>query len=103
MTMATERVTERDDGVTRERVTEAGRADTVVVERRGGGFGAVLGAIALVVLIAIVAVFLLNQNRQGDVQTAAISDAAENVSSAATDAASSVSGAAERAADSVQR
>jgi len=100
--MATERVTERDDGVTRERVSEHG-ADTVVIERRGGGVGAVLAAIAVVAVIALVAVFLINQNRRDDVETAAITNAAESVGSAASTAASNVSEAADRAADSVAR
>jgi hypothetical protein len=101
--MATERITERDDGVTRERVTESGGSSPVIVERSGGGFGAALAAIAVVVLIAIVAVFLVNQNRHEAVRTAAIDNAAESVGDAASGAASSVSNAADRAADSLSR
>lgn len=101
--MASERITERDDGVTRERVTESGADRPVVIERRGGGFGAALAAIAVVVLVAIVALFLVNQNRQGEVQTAAIGHAADSVGDAASSAASNVSNAADRAADTVAR
>ena len=98
--MATERVTERDDGVTAERTIE--RQDTggtTVVERRGGGgMGTILALVALVALVAIVAYFLMNANRQDAVRTEAVSDAAASVADSASNAAENVSDAAQRAA-----
>ena len=96
--MATERVTERNDGVTSERTVE--RQDTggtTVVERRGGGLGGILALVAVVALVAIVAYFLMNMNRQEAAETQAITGAAENVGEAAQDAANSVANAAEKA------
>jgi flagellar basal body-associated protein FliL len=96
--MATERVTERTDGVTAERTVE--RQDTggtTVVERRGGGMGGILALVAVVALVAIVAYFLMNMNRQEAAETAAVTNAAENVGEAAQDAANSVANAAEKA------
>ena len=96
--MATERVTERSDGVTAERTVE--RQETggaTVVERRGGGLGGVLAAVAVIALVAIVAWFLLNANRQNAVETDAVADAASSVASSASNAADSVSDAANQA------
>jgi hypothetical protein len=94
--MATERITERSDGVTAERTVERG-GETTVVERSGGGMGTALVALAVIAVLAIVAFFVIQSNRQGEIQTAAISDAAssvgnaaENVGDAAQDAAKSV-------------
>ena len=95
--MATERVTERNDGVTAERTVE--RQDTggtTVVERRGGGMG-ILALVALVALVAIVAYFLLNANRQEAVRTEAVTDAAASVAESAEGAAGSVADAAREA------
>ena len=96
--MATERVTERSDGVTAERTVERQDGGTTVVERRGGGAGTILAVVALVALVAIVAYFLMNANRQEALQTDAVADAASSVSESASNAAESVSNAAERAA-----
>ena len=102
--MATERVTERDDGVTAERTIE--RQDTggtTVVERRGGGgAGTILAIVALIALVAIVAYFLMNANRQEALQTDAVTDAAASVSESASSAAENVSEAAERAVPPAQ-
>ena len=95
--MATERVTERTDGVTAERTVE--RQDTggtTVVERRGGGMG-VLALVALVALVAIAAYFFLNANRQEAVRTEAVTDAAASVAESAEGAAGSVAEAAREA------
>ena len=101
--MATERVTERDDGVTAERTVE--RQDTggtTVVERRGGGAGTILAIVALIARVAIVAYFLMNANRQEALQTDAVTDAAASVSESASNAAENVSEAAERAVPPAQ-
>lgn len=92
-----ERVTERTDGVTAERVTETG-GGTVVVERGGGsGVGLIVG---LVLLIAVVigAVYLFNQNNRENAKTDAVTQAAKDVGGAAKD----VGDAAQDAAKKVQ-
>lgn len=91
-----ERVTERTDGVTAERVTETG-GSTVVVERGGGGTGLIIG---LVLLIAVVigAVYLFNQNSRENAKTDAVTQAAKDVGGAAKD----VGDAAQDAAKKVQ-
>lgn len=81
----------------------AAAPNVTVVERRGGGFGAAMLALAIVVIIAIVGVFMLNQSRNDDVRTTAVTDAARTVGEASSDAAANVSSAADRAADSVAR
>ncbi|WP_222934338.1 hypothetical protein [Caulobacter sp. 17J80-11] len=98
--MATERVTERNDGSTRERVIERNEnSGTTVVERGGGGSG--LGAVVAIVLglivIAVAAYFLSGFYQQETVKTAAVSDAAESVGQAADN----VGQAARDAADSI--
>jgi uncharacterized membrane protein len=73
-----ERVTERTDGVTAERVTErdSGGGGTTVIETRGGGGGGGAAGIfiGMILLAALVigAVFLLNQNRNDAIKTDAI-------------------------------
>lgn len=91
-----ERVTERTDGVTAERVTETG-GSTVVVERGGGGTGLIIG---LVLLIAVVigAVYLFNQNNRENAKADAVTQAAKDVGGAAKD----VGDAAQDAAKKVQ-
>ncbi|MDG2532365.1 hypothetical protein P6144_01795 [Sphingomonas sp. HITSZ_GF] len=91
-----ERVTERTDGVTAERVTETG-GSTVVVERSGGGGGLIIG---LVLLIAVVigAVYLFNQNNRENAKTDAVTQAAKDVGGAAKD----VGDAAQDAAKKIQ-
>jgi molybdenum-dependent DNA-binding transcriptional regulator ModE len=98
--MATERVTERSDGVTAERTVERqeGTGTTVVERRGGGGAGTLLAVVALVALVAIVAYFLMNANQQEALQTDAVTDAAASVAESASGAAESVSNAAQQAA-----
>lgn len=82
--MATERVTERDDGVTAERTVERNGGDRVVVERGGGGgAGTIVAVIIGLVLVAIVAWFLMNMNQQNAIETDAVANAAGSVSAAA--------------------
>lgn len=88
--MATERVTEHPDGTTDR-----------VIERNGGGGGSGVGGviigIAVLALVAIVAFFLISQNRNDTLRTSAITGAAHSVSGAAN----SVGNAANNAAGSV--
>ena len=85
--MAHERITERTDGVTSERVVERGE-DRVVVERRGGS-GAVI-ALLLIVAVAIGAYFFLRADGRDAAQSAAITDAAQSVGDAADEAGAAV-------------
>jgi hypothetical protein len=95
--MATERVTERNDGRTTERVVERDGGGTTYVDRGGSGMGGVIIGIAVLALVAIVAFFLLTQNRNDALRTSAVTGAASSVSHAADN----VGNAASRAADNV--
>ena len=100
--MATERVTERSDGMTTERVIERDvGGGTTYVDKGGSGFGGVLIGIAVLAMVAIVAFFLLQSNRNDTLQTQAVTSAASSVADSAASAANGVSGAANRAADAV--
>ncbi|MET0295472.1 MAG: hypothetical protein ABW042_10695 [Phenylobacterium sp.] len=100
--MATERVTERSDGLTSERTVERSEGGgTTYVERGGGGMGGVIVGIAVLALVAIIAFFLLNMNRQEAVRTDAVTGAANSVAQSVGNAADSVGNAANNAADSV--
>jgi uncharacterized protein HemX len=80
-----DRVVERTDGTTSERVTETSApASTTVVERRSGGGGLLVG-LAVLILVVIGAIYLINQNNREAVKTDAITGAAESVSDAAKD------------------
>ena len=92
-----ERVTERSDGVTTERVSETSAGpSTVVVERRGGGAGVLIG-LAVLILVLIGGFYLYNQNARENLKTDAVTDAAKSVGDAAED----VGGAAKDAAKKV--
>jgi hypothetical protein len=93
--MATERVTEHPDGTT-ERVVERD-SGTTYVDRGGSGVGGVIIGIAVLALVAIVAFFLITQNRNDSLRTSAVTGAASSVSHAADN----VGSAASRAADNV--
>jgi len=91
--MATERVTrvvERDPGGT-----------TYVDDRRGAGLGAVIVGLAVLALVAIVAFFLLNANRNDAIRTNAVTSAASTVADSTAAAAKNVGDAAGAAANSV--
>lgn len=100
--MATEKVTERSDGVTTERVVESTptAGHTTVVERSGSGAGLLI-ALAVIALIAIGAWFLYNASRNDALRTESVSEAASSVASSVDNAADSVAGAADSAADAV--
>ena len=99
--MATERVTERSDGLTSERVVERDGGGTTYVDRGGSGMGGVIVGIAVLALVAIVAFFLLQSNRNDAMRTDAVSSAASSVADSASNAADNVGSAANRAADAV--
>lgn len=92
-----DRVTERSDGVTAERVTEHS-GGTTVIESRGGGSGAgLLIGIILLIAVAIGAFYLINQSRNDNLKTDAITGTAKSVEKAA----GKVGDAAEKAGDAV--
>ena len=99
--MATERVTERSDGLTTERVIERDPGGTTYVEKGGSGFGGVMVGIAVLAMVAIVAFFLLQSNRNDAIRTEAVSSAASSVADSAASAAQGVTNAANSAAEAV--
>jgi uncharacterized protein HemX len=92
--MSEERITERTDGVTSERVTERGDATphTTVVERRGGGGGMLIG-LAVLIAVLVGAWFLFAQGQNDAAETAAITEAAQGVGDSAEKAGDAVAGA----------
>ena len=100
--MATERVTERSDGLTSERVIERDHGGgTTYVDKGGSGIGGILVGLAVLAMVAIVAFFLLQANRNDAIQTEAVSSAASSVADSAATATDSVGNAANKAADAV--
>ena len=87
--MVEERVTERTDGVSSERVVERGSNGTTVVERRGSGAGMLIG-LALLILVVVGAFYLSNQSRNDNVRTDAIAGAAKDVGDTAKKAGDAV-------------
>lgn len=92
--MSTERVTERPDGST-ERVIERDDAPST---GGGSGLGVIIG-IALLALVAIVGFYLLNQSRNDNLRTSAVTGAASSVAHSASGAAKSVGDAADSVAN----
>ena len=97
--MAIERTTEHPDG-TRETVVERD-GGTTYVDRGGSGMGGVIIGIAVLALVAIVAFFLMTQNRNDAIRTNAVTSAASSVADSAGQAAKSVGDAAGSVADNV--
>jgi hypothetical protein len=100
--MTTERVTERTDGTTRERVVERDGGATYV-DRGGSGVGGVIIGIVVLALVAIVAFFLLTESRNDNLRTGAVTSAASSVADSASSAAKNVGDAAQGAADNATR
>jgi hypothetical protein len=100
--MAIERGTERNDGLTTERVIARDAGGTTYVDAgRGSGLGGVLIGIAVLAMVAVVAFFLLQSNRNDAIRTDAATGAAASVADSAAGAAEGVSSAANKAADAV--
>lgn len=93
--MATERVTER--------VVDRDGGNTTYVDKGGGsGVGGVIIGIAVLALVAIIAFFVLNANRNDAIRTDAVSSAASTVADSTATAARDVGNAASTAANSVE-
>jgi len=72
------------------------------VDKGGGsGLGGVIIGIAVLAMVAIVAFFLLQSNRNDAIRTDAVTSAASSVADSAGNAAENVSSAANKAADAV--
>ena len=80
--MATERVTER--------VVDHDGGSTTYVDKGGSGVGGVIIGIAVLALVAIIAFFLLNANRNDALRTDAVTNAAASVADSTAGAAKSV-------------
>jgi len=95
--MSEERITERTDaaGNVTERVTERGSPNTTVVERSGGGGGALIFGLILLFAIGIGAFFLFDMNKSETRKDDAVSEAAGKIG----DSAQKVGDAAGKAAD----
>lgn len=63
---------------TRSNVPPVAGTNTTVIERRGGGGGLLIG-LAVLILVAVGAWFLINQSKQNSVKTDAVSSAAKSV------------------------
>lgn len=102
--MAIERVTERNDGLTTERVIERDVGGTTYVDNgrgAGSGLSGVLIGVAVLALVAIVAFFLMQSNRNDAMRTDAVTGAASSVAASAAGAAESVGNAAENVGEAV--
>ena len=93
-----DRIVERTDGTTSERVTETASAPatTTVVERRGSGAGLLIG-LAVLILVVVGAIYFINQNNRENVKTDAITEAAGSVGDAAKDVGDAAKDAAKKA------
>jgi hypothetical protein len=96
-----ERVTTRSDGVTTERVVEPDGDGTTYVDRGGSGIGSILIGIAILALVAVIAFFLVNQNRNDAIRTNAVTSAASSMADSTASAAKDVGNAAQDAAGAV--
>jgi len=100
--MATERVTTRNDGTTSERIVERDGGGTTYVDRGGGpGMAGFIVGLAVLALVAIIAFFLVNQNRNDALRTDAVTSAASSVAGSTAGAAKDVGNAANNAAGPV--
>lgn len=99
--MASQRVTTRSDGVITERVVERDAGTTTYVDRGGSGLGSVIIGMAMLALVAVIAFFLLNQNRNDAIRTNAVTSAASSIADSTASAAQDVGHAANQAAGAV--
>jgi hypothetical protein len=77
--------------MTEERIIETPTTHTTVIERRGGGAGWMI-AIILLAAFVVGGLYLVNQSRNDNAKTSAITSAAKSVGGAADKVGSTVSG-----------
>jgi hypothetical protein len=92
--MATERVTTRSDGTTSERIVEQDGGGTTYIDRGGSGMGGLIVGLVVLALVAIIAFFLVNQNRNDALRTSAVTSAASTIADSTAGAAKDVGAAA---------
>ncbi|HEY9217207.1 MAG TPA: hypothetical protein VIO94_04100 [Phenylobacterium sp.] len=100
--MAIERVTERTDGATTERVVEREVGGATTVVQGGSGVGGVLMGVAALALVLIVGFFLINASRNNDRRTEAVTSAVSDVAESTSGAVKSVGAAAESVGDAAE-
>lgn len=79
--------------MTDERVTETSTPNTTIVERRGGGGGGVLIGLAVLLAVIVAAFFLFNQSKNENMESRAITSAAQSVGDTAERAGAAIDGA----------
>lgn len=82
-----------------ETVTNSPEGRTTIIERRSGGGTGIILAVALLVAVAVGAYFLLNNSRNDNLKTDAVTTAAGSVG----DAADRVGDTAKKAGDAVEQ
>ena len=76
--------------MTDERVTETSTPHTTIIERRGGGGGGLLIGLAILLAVVVAGFFLLNQSKNDNARTGAVTSAAKSVGDAADKAGTAI-------------
>lgn len=100
--MTTERITERKDGETTERVVERDMGGATTVVQGGPGIGGILIGVAALALVLIIGFFLMNASRNNDRKTEAVTSAVSEVADSTAGAVKSVGEAAESVGDAAE-
>lgn len=95
MKMTTERITERTDGASTERVVDRDVGGATTVVQGGPGVGGILMGVAALALVLFVGLFLMNASRNNDRKTEAVTSAVSDVADSTSGAVRSVAAAAE--------
>ena len=79
--------------MTDERVTETSTPNTTIIERRGGGGSGVLIGFAVLLAVIVAAFFLFNRSQNENMESRAITSAAQSVGDTAEKAGAAIDGA----------